>query len=498
MSYPARPVLVGKAVRCKGCRNGFVLQADGVATKIQEPPPSQVTVSQVSAAAAPPPAVTPKPPAPPPAVVPPKPPAPPAAAPRPSPPAQPSKPPAPAAPDDDVLDLTPEPPKPKPRPAPAPVVPPAPRPAAPALEVEDVVVLAKKSLADDVVVPPKPMEAASVQTPKPAPAAAPPKSERVAKRKTEHLEAARAQMAAQLADIQQKAAESEVAKREERKSERIAKSGGTATPSSGDAKRSARHAILTGEGERRHRETRLWWVWLGAAAAIVLLLMFVFNLSSATREALQRYAAPVEAEQNRYPLLGDVLRARAWLATAKSMGNGPLLATDLSDASFGAERAIAFEPLAAQLAELKGLRLDENLGLWVAPADLDKVRALVAGRTGVEAAKALIPAKVRHAVHSQVVQKLALSDEDTVIVLDLLTGVAPRDGEPITKRILDLGELPDRVVVRPFRGRRGSMLVDIGRPPYKPVQGAYFGVILRFEGARWPIGWRVLHLEQVK
>lgn len=461
MSYPARPVLVGKAVRCKGCRNGFVLQADGVATKIQEPPPTQP-----AAAAAP-------------AALPPRPPAPQPVAPRPS---QPSKPPAPAAaPDDDVLDLTPEPPK--PRPAPAPVPPPVPRPAP---EVEDVVVLSPKPPAEGVV-----------QTPRPAPAAQP-KSERVPKRKTEHLEAARAQMAAQLADIQQKAAESEVAKREERKSERIAKSGGTATASSGDAKRSSRHAILTGEGERHHREMRLWWVWLGVAAAVVLLLMFVFSLSSSTRETLQRYAAPVEAEQNRYPLLGDVLRARAWLATAKSMRSGPLLATDLSDASFGAERAIAFEPLAAVIAELKGLRLDDGLGLWLAPADLDKARALAAGRTGAEAAKALAAARMRHAVHSQVVQKLALTDEDAVIVFDLLTGTAPRDGEPITKRILDLGELPDRVVVRPFRGRRGSMLVDIGRPPYKPVQGAYFGVILRFEGGRWPIGWRVLHLEQVK
>ncbi len=344
---------------------------------------------------------------------------------------------------------------------------------------------------------PKPPEGIVVQTPKPA-TAAQPKSERVAKRKTEHLEAARAQMAAQLADIQQKAAESEVAKREERKSERIAKSGGTATASSGDANRSARHAILTGEGERRHREMRLWWVWLGAAAAVVLLLVFVFNLSSSTREALQRYAAPVEAEQNRYPLLGDVLRARAWLATAKSMRSGPLLATDLSDASFGAERAIAFEPLAPMIAELKGLRLDDDLGLWLAPADLDKARILAAGRAGAEAAKLLVAARMRHAVHSQVVQKLGLSDEDAVIVFDLLTGTAPRDGEPITKRILDLGELPDRVVVRPFRGRRGSMLVDIGRPPYKPVQGAYYGAILRFEGGRWPIGWRVLHLEQVK
>jgi hypothetical protein len=400
MSYPARPVLVGKSVRCKGCRNGFVLQADGVASRIQEPPSPPPAAASFS----------------------------PAASPR----------------------------------APEPQL------------VEDVVVL-----------------------PSPAMPPAQPRSERVAKRKTEHLEAARAQMAAQLAEIQQKAANSGEVKREERKSERLAKVG-TAVPSSGEAKRSARHAVLTGEGERHHRESRLWLAWLGAAAVIALLLVFVFSLSSSARETLQRYAAPVAAELNRYPLLGDELRARAWLVSARSMENGPILATDLTDATFGAERSIAFEPLAATLAELKGLRLDPALGLWLAPAELDKARLLAAGRSGAEAAKLLIPARLRHVQHSQVLQKLGLADEDALIVVDLLTGVPPRDGEPIAKRLLDRGELPDRVVVRPFRGRHGSLLVDNGRPPYKPMQGPYVGSILRFEGSQWPIGWRVLHLGQAK
>ena len=406
MSYPARPVLVGKAVRCKGCRNGFVLQADGVATRIQEPPSPSPSVTPAAASVSP------------------------AASPR--------------APEQK--------------------------------QVEDVVVL---------------------PAPAPAPPPVPPRSERVAKRKTEQLEAARAQMAAQLAEIQQKAANSGEAKREERKSERLAKVG-TAVPSSGEAKRSARHAVLTGEGERQHRESRLWLAWLGAAAVIALLLVSVSSLRSSAREALQRYAAPVAAELNRYPLLGQELRARAWLVSASSMENGPFLATDLTDATFGSERSIAFEPLAATLAELKGLRLDPGLGLWLAPAELDKARLLAAGRSGAEAAKLLLPAKLRHAQHSQVLQKLGLADEDALIVVDLLTGEPPRDGEAIAKRLLDRGELPDRVIVRPFHGRRGSLLVDNGRPPYTPVQGPYAGSILRFEGSQWPIGWRVLHLGQAK
>ncbi len=411
MSYPAKPVLVGRAVRCKGCRNGFVLQADGVATQIQEPPPTTVSGPQVPAAA---------------------------------------EPPAPPRPRTPVQTLAP-----------------APTPA------------------------PKPSAAAATPSPMPAKA-----TERISKRKTEQLEAARAQMAAQLAVITQQAAAAEVAKSVERKSERVTR-GGTGTPSS-DSKRPSREAILTGEGHRQHQELRLWWLWLGVSAAVILLLVFVFSLTSATREALQRYAAPVEAEQNRYPLLGDVLRARAWLTSAQSMPGGPVLATDLSDASFGAERTIEFAPLRDKLATLKGMRFDAALGLWLAPADLDKARAAAAGLNGNEAIKAVAAAKVRCLVHSQLVQQLGLPEEDLVVLLDLLTGVSPPDGEPIAARLLDLGELPDRVVVRTFRGRQGSMLVDIGRPPYRSVQGLYTGTILRFEGARWPIGWRVLQLDQVK
>jgi hypothetical protein len=418
MSYPARPVLVGKSVRCKGCLNGFVLQPEGMAHKIQDQPASVAAVS---------------------------------APPRP-------------APSDDVLDLDGP-------PASAPPAPPPPPSAEPSVEV---------------VIP--------VPRTPPPPAKG---SERLPKRKTEHLEATRAQMAAQLAEVAHKASNSESAKREERKSERLAKVA-TATPSSGDSKRSSRIAVLTGEGERHHREMRLWWLGLGVAAAIVLLLIFVMSLRASTRAVLDGYAEPVSSEQNRYPVLGDVLRARAWLAAAQSMPDGPALATDLGDASFGAERRISIEPLKAALGELKGLRLDPVLGLWLAPADLDKARTAAAGRSGSEVIKVLSAQRMRHVVHSQMVQKWALSEDDTLMLTDLLTGTASRDGEPISKRMLDLGELPDAVVIRPFSGKRGSLIFDLGRPPYVRVQGAYTGAILRFEGVRWPIGWRVFHLRQVK
>ncbi len=422
MSYPAKPVLVGKAVRCKGCRNGFVLQADGAAARIQEVPSTSFSVSAVSAAATPP-----------------------------SPPvvaaAQPTS---------------------------------AKTPPTPAVAAE----------ADMVIV----TEPEAVKRAPALPAAR--ASERIPKRNAEHLAAARAQMAAQLAEVAQKAANSEVVKREERKSERLVKATAAVAPA-GDSARTSR-VVLTGEGEKHHREMRLVWMALGVIAAVVLLLLFVLSLRSTTRAALDAFAAPVASEQNRYPLMGDTMRARAWLASARSMPGGPALATDLADATFGAERTIVLEPLRAQIAVLKGLRLDPALGIWLAPADLVKARNVIAERTGADAIKAVAGAKLRHVVHSELVKKWGLSEDDTLVLSDLLTATAPRDGEPIMQRILDLGELPDALVLRPFSGRRGSLLIDNGRPPYKPVQGPYTGTIMRIEGARWPIGWRVLHLNQVK
>jgi hypothetical protein len=454
MNYPAKPVLVGKAVRCKGCRNAFVLQPEGHAIKVEDPP-----VAPAPTAAPPPP------PAPPPV--------------RPvAPPPGPRPPPVAVIEPISVAE-------PAPRPPPVPV--PRPRPsAAVASPGDDVLDLDAPSAADVVEVLPQ----AKTQTPPPNKP-----SERVAKRKTEHLEAARAQMAAQLAEVAEKAANTEVAKREEKKSQRIAKAGGTAVPSSA---KPSRKAILSGEGERHHRETVRLWSGIGVAAAVILLLLFVFSLRSNVREGLDYYASPVPNEQNRYPVLGDALRSRAWLASAPSMPGGPMLATDLSDASLAAERPIALETLKPVFADLKDLRLDAALDIWVAPKDLDRARAAVGERRGADALQALAVARIRHVPHGKVVERMGLTPEDLTLVLDLLAGTPPQSSEPFAKRMLDLGEVPHRLVLRNFTGRKGSLLQDIGRPPYRPVQAAYTGVLMRIEGDQWPIGWRVLYLNQVK
>lgn len=432
MSYPAKPVLIGKPVRCKGCRNAFVLQPDGVAAKVEDQAP-----------APPPPAPPPPPPAPAPARVPP----------------------AVIEPISVVV------PAPRPTPAPAP----APAPAA----ADDVL---------DLDAPPRPS---------PSPATPPPAkpSERIPRRKTEMLEAARAQMAAQLAEVAAKAADSDAAKREEKKSQRIAKAG-AAVPAGG--KPAARKAVLSGEGERRHRELVRVWAIVGAAAVVALLLAFVFSLRSTVRESLEAYAAEVPGEQNRYPVLGDAVRARAWLASAPSMPGGPMLATDLSDADIAAERTIELEPARPLLAELKGLRLDPGLELWAAPKDIERARGQLGERRGAEAVQALTAARIRCLAHRAVLERLGLDGEDRDVLLDLLCGTPSAHAEPFARRMLDQGEVPARLVLRRFSGSKGSLLQDIGRPPYRAVQAPYAGALMRIEGDGWPGGWRVLYLAQAK
>ncbi len=302
-------------------------------------------------------------------------------------------------------------------------------------------------------------------------------------------------MSAQLAEVAARAANSEAAKREERKSERLIKS---ATASSAKVQGTQTTAVLSGHGERVHREHTVWWVGLGVVALVGLLLLVVTNLRSEVRAAIDQYAAPVDSAENRYPALGEAVRSRAWLLSAPTMLLGPEIATSLDDVSFSSERQIQLAAQSSILAELKGLRLDSELGLWIAPADADKARTAVAERKGVEAAKVLTAARIRSVVHTSWLTKLNLSEDDAQIVVDLLAGTPPRGGEDFAKRMLDSGEVPESLRLRPFSGPSGELRLDPGRPPYRAMKGPYTGLLLRIDGPGWPSVWRVLYLRSLK
>ncbi len=414
MSYPLRPVLIGKPVRCKGCRNAFVLQTDGTAAKVE---------GNLAAA--------------------------PAAA------------------------------------NPAPTRDPAPTRAEQLAEFD----------IDDVVVP---MVSPQAPTAPPPPSSSQsssrPTTERSSRRtKSDHLESARLKMAAELAAVASKAAESETVKREERqKSARLTKAGPATGKPAGEKHQSQRRAVLTGEGDRKHREMLLWLAGVGVVALALIIALVIFNMRSDVRLALDQYADAVPASNSFYPKLGNTIRSRAWLQSAPSMPTGPFLAFDVSDASLLAERTIDLRPIKSVLAEVAGLRLHDNLDLWVADADRSKLIALVADQVGAKAAAIAKTAQLRVVVHQDWQTRLGLTDDDARIIIDLLLGT-PRSGDNFSK-LTDPGQAPDAILLRPFRGRVGDLRKDPGHPPYVPVTGKYSGLMLSFVGKGWPTTWRVLYL----
>jgi hypothetical protein len=110
----------------------------------------------------------------------------------------------------------------------------------------------------------------------------------------------------------------------------------------------------------------------------------------------------------------------------------------------------------------------------------------------------LAAARIRHVVHQSWLAKLNLPEEDARIVVDLLAGTPPRDGEDFASRMLDKGDVPERLRLRPFAGGSGELRLDPGRPPYRAIKGPYSGLLLRFDGPAWPSVWRVLYLRSLK
>jgi hypothetical protein len=64
--------------------------------------------------------------------------------------------------------------------------------------------------------------------------------------------------------------------------------------------------------------------------------------------------------------------------------------------------------------------------------------------------------------------------------------------------MLDKGDVPERLRLRPFAGGSGELRLDPGRPPYRAIKGPYSGLLLRFDGPAWPSVWRVLYLRSLK
>ena len=482
-SYPRKPVLVGRAVRCTTCKNAFRLREDGIADKVEMDAPA-------------PAAAQPSPPA----------------------PAQPS---APA-------------PSPKPN---APAKPAAPKLAATGwglnldVEVEEPTASAPSKPAAASAPKGEPPPAA-VKSPLPKDGASPRKSERM----TAQQQEARRAMSATLAGSMTAALKSEAVKREEQGEKTKGKVEGRVGKIG--------PAVLTGQGVEEAKSSRLFL--LGTLGVLLLGagLYWLLFTDSPERAGINAYTAEVEPKRIRSGERVQAIQERAWLTGLPPafVGVPPLI--DLRDARIGSTRTINLMAAKELIASLKGLVPVEPGPVWVPPERLAAVDDLRRPDQKPEAFIAAVLKKEKKAVSNPAflddLTKTGMSKEDAEVVDLFIRGritsetaspsatnastpaveasapeadakaPAPEVKKPaamvvrapeagrsdtnnaIAKRWMS-GDVPTTMKITRFFGNRGTMLLSRGQS-FKTAEVEYDGKLVRFTGAGWPEEWKVLSI----
>jgi hypothetical protein len=441
-TYPRKPVLVGRPVRCTTCKNAFKLREDGIADKIEMPDP----------AASAKPAVAPQAPAPVSAPV---------SAPRPT-----------------VVPL-----------AIPPALTKAPPPAASTAD--------RFSLDEEIEVVAPPVQAPAAPAPPPAkfptPAGGNParKSERLT---SQQLDARRA-MAATLANSMSAALKAESVKREAEGEEKKAKQ-----TSGGKEGRVGKigPAVFTGQGVEEARDRRMWWL---AALAVLLVgagLGFLVFDRSPQEEGLARFTAEVETYRIRKGERIAAIQERAWLTGIPPAQVGVPPVVIMSRPHFTAPRVVKLAGAKELFASLKGLTFVEQPPVWVPPDRVAAVRELWRPGTKMAAFMASngIKREKRIVDHEDLLAKLVatgMTQEDAEAVSLLLRGQTSTNGENAIAKRLTAGDVPERFEISTFFGARGDLLVQRGQL-FRTLDVHYKGQLLRFVGQGWPDDWRVLTL----
>jgi hypothetical protein len=449
-TYPRKPVLVGRAVRCTTCKNAFSLREDGIADKIEMPAPAAPVAPPAPPAPAPQPAAAP-PAAKPPAAAPPirqAPPMPAAAPPRPAPRAA-------AALDDLDLDGGVE------------VIEPATRAPAPA-----------------------PAKSAAKQS-SPLPTA---RSSKGSDRLTAQQQEARRQMAATLATSMSAALQAESVKRDvdaeaqkKKKAEKAEGGVGKIGP-----------AILTGQGVEEAKTSR-------RTTLVVLLVLalggglgWLLLHKSPQQLALAVFTDEVDKERIKKGERVQAIQERAWLVGLPPANVGVPPVISMMDARIGAQRSFSGIALKEPLAKLKGLAFIPVPPLW-APAD--KRDAIQQDWTSDSKLPTFVARWIRRVPtlvsHQDVLDQLGkagLTRDDADIVDLLLRGrTDTAGGNALAKRLLAGDDLPARIEVAQFSGNRGLLLMPRGNT-FRTTEIRYRGQLLRFVGPGWPEEWKVLTL----
>ncbi|MBA3698161.1 MAG: hypothetical protein H0W78_04850 [Planctomycetes bacterium] len=485
-SYPRKPVLVGRAVRCTTCKNAFRLREDGIADKVEleAPAPAQPTPAPVAA---------PQPSAPTPA-------------PKAEAPAKPAGPKLPSSGWGLNLDV----------------------------EVEEPAAVAKPAAAPAKHEPPP----ASFKSPLPKEAAGTPvrKSERMT---AQQLEARRA-MSATLAGSMTAALKSEAVKREEQGEKTKAKTEGRVGKIG--------PAVLTGQGVEEAKSNRLLLLGTLGVVALVAAVYWLLFTDSPERAGINAFTAEVEPARIRAGERVPTIQARAWLTGLPPafVGVPPLI--EMRDARIGSTRTINLLPAKDLFASLKGLVPVEPGPVWVPPERMGAVDDLRRPDQKPEAFIAAVLKREKKAISHPAflddLTKTGMSKEDADIVdlfirgrtgndtttpdaqataadntaekpaaTDQPTGpeksATPEKPTPTQKpvaaaraRTVDdqynaivkrwmAGEIPTSMQVTRFFGSRGTMLLSRGQS-FKTAEVEYDGRLVHFTGTDWPQEWKVL------
>lgn len=392
-TYPLKPVLIGKVVRCTTCKNPFRLGPDGVAVKVESATPAPAAAS-------------------------------------------PTPPPAPSAP----------------TPPPAKVVTPS---GQPKRNTERIVLSGRQHEQRKAM-------AASLST--------------------AMGDALRAEAVAEAETVAQPG---RPATEKRTRSARLGAAGGKGRPGP---------AVLTGEGEREAANTRRWLLGAVAVVALLALIGWLLTYDGPRRQALEDFVAVVPAKDNVYGRRAEAIQARAWLTADAPGGGGVAPFIDLSRARLARVQSAPGAALLDALDKVKDLTWIAPPGVWInLPAEGRRLAAAHPGREAFlrEAAKAklivLDPAGLRkHLVaggRDELVARVAVA---------LVQGETAPGRNELSARLAQ--KPPERVESCEFSGAGGLLLVDTGSG-YQTRERPFRGVLVRFVGAGWPDGWRVLALE---
>lgn len=433
-SYPRKPVLVGRAVRCTTCKNAFRLREDGIADKIEMP---EVTPAPAAAAAAQSPA--------------------PITATVPKELRESSAPPIPKLPSTGWgLDLDVDVDQPAATNAPA-------APASPATRS-----------------PP-----AAIKSP-PDGTSTTRKSERMT---AQQMEARRA-MAATLATSMTEALKSEAVKREvqgEKAKARAEGQVGKIGP-----------AVLTNQGVAEAKSRRTLWLGFVGALVIGAGLYWLLFTSSPQRAALETYTAEVDSVRVRAGKRIPSIQERAWLIGLPPADIGVPPMVDMRDARIGATRTITLSKAKDIIVSIKGLVAVEPGPVWVPLDRLAAVEDVRRPEQKEAAFIAAVLKKEKKAIsHPALLEalvKTGMTEEDAHVVDLFLRGRTDANGgNTIAKRWLD-GDVPATLQITRFFGARGSLLLARGAT-FKTQDVEYEGRITRFVSPGWPTEWKVLSID---